>query len=409
MKTLQTIGIVAEYNPFHNGHALHLAETRRIVGDLPIIAVMSGNFVQRGLPAITDKWTRASIAVKNGVDLVLELPAIFACRSAEHFARGAISTLQATGCVTHLSFGCETSDFSLLEQAASIASDNTSACQLDMDKGLSYAAAMSNLFCKKNRELAHIAKQPNNILAIEYLKQIKALDTDFLPLPVKRQESLYNDPEIKGRIASATAIREEFLTFGLSSKIEQAVPPTSFETLKLLDEKKRLGFSQKNLDLLLLFLLRRLSPEEIAARCECSEGLENKIIKAVSAGSWAETVSMIKSKRYPETRINRLLLQLLLSSTTETFTGAIAERPSYLRVLAFNSRGRKLLRTMRETATLPVITKLGKHILDEEKSSSDLITSLKIDLMSSTLFGLLQNDALPYAADFRTSPSYLPE
>ena len=121
MPNKHCIGIVAEYNPFHNGHAYHLSETKKVVGDAPVIAVMSGNFVQRGIPALTDNWSRAAIATRNGVDLVLELPTIFACRSAEHFARGAVKTLDGAGCVTHLSFGCETSDIGLLEQAVGIA------------------------------------------------------------------------------------------------------------------------------------------------------------------------------------------------------------------------------------------------------------------------------------------------
>lgn len=412
MKKTQSIGIIAEYNPFHNGHAHHLAETRKSVGDLPVIAVMSGNFVQRGLPALTDKWSRATMAVKNGVDLVLELPTVFACRSAEHFARGGISLLKATGCVSYLSFGCETNNLQLLEQAAQFACRNNSDCQAELAKGLSYAAAIGTAMAKENPSLAVIVEQPNNILAIEYLKHIELLEAGFTPIPVNRMFSMYNDKKISGSIASATAIRSEFLSHGLNSNIAQAVPAPTLKILEDLSEKTRLGFNQTNLDLLLIFLLRQISSADIAERCECSEGLENKIFKAAAASDWFQAVSMIKSKRYPETRINRLLLQLLLSSSGTTgtnFKEAISEHPSYLRVLAFNNRGRKLLKNMRNTCELPIVNKLGRDILHEGAASKNFVSSLKIDISATELFSLLQNNSLPYAADFKTSPIYLPE
>ncbi|NCD08555.1 MAG: hypothetical protein EOL98_03865 [Negativicutes bacterium] len=410
MKKKQSIGIIAEYNPFHNGHAHHLAETRKLVGeDLPVIAVMSGNFVQRGLPAMTDKWSRATIAVKNGVDLVLELPTIFACRSAEHFARGGISLLKATGCISYLSFGCETNNLQLLEQAAQFACRNNSDCQAELAKGLSYAAAVGTAMAKENPSLATIVEQPNNILAIEYLKHIELLKAGFTPIPVNRMSSMYNDKSISGSIASATAIRTEFLSHGLNNNIAQAVPAPTLKILEELYEKTRLGFNQTNLDLLLIFLLRQISPTDIAERCECSEGLENKIFKAAAASDWFKAVSMIKSKRYPETRINRLLLQLLLSSSETNFKEAISEHPSYLRVLAFNNRGRQLLKNMRNTCELPIVNKLGREILHEGTANKNIVSSLKIDISATELFSLLQNNSLPYAADFKTSPIYLPE
>ena len=314
MTNKHCIGVVAEYNPFHNGHAYHLAAAKKTVGDMSVIAVMSGNFVQRGIPALTDKWSRAEIATRNGVDLVLELPTIFACRSAEHFARGAVKALESTGCVTHLSFGCETSDISLLEQAAQISASNPTDTQLELAKGLSYAAAMGSALSKVNPALAKVVEQPNNILAIEYLKQINISNAKLIPLPISRISAMYNDKEIKGNIASATAIRQEFLKNGLTTDIANAVSPSTFLKLSQLNAEKRLGHNQEYLDLLLSFLLKQISPAYIAKCCECSEGLENKIVKAANASNWSEAVAMIKSKRYPETRINRLLLQILLSS-----------------------------------------------------------------------------------------------
>ena len=409
MTNKHCIGVVAEYNPFHNGHAYHLAAAKKTVGDMSVIAVMSGNFVQRGIPALTDKWSRAEIATRNGVDLVLELPTIFACRSAEHFARGAVKALESTGCVTHLSFGCETSDISLLEQAAQISASNPTDTQLELAKGLSYAAAMGSALSKVNPALAKVVEQPNNILAIEYLKQINISNAKLIPLPISRISAMYNDKEIKGNIASATAIRQEFLKNGLTTDIANAVSPSTFLKLSQLNAEKRLGHNQEYLDLLLSFLLKQISPAYIAKCCECSEGLENKINKAANAASWPEAISMIKSKRYPETRINRLLLQILLSSQETTFKDAIGENPSYLRVLSFNDRGRKLLKDMSNTAKLPIITKLGKNVLSREEKSKDFIASLKVDISATNLFSLLQGNSLSYPADFKTSPFYLSE
>ena len=410
MTNKHCIGIVAEYNPFHNGHAYHLAAAKRVVGDTPVIAVMSGNFVQRGIPALTDKWSRAEIETKNGVDLVLELQAIFACRSAEHFARGAVKILDSTGCVTHLSFGCETSDISLLEQAARIAGSNPSDTQIGLAKGLSYAAAMGIALSKNNPALAKVVEQPNNILAIEYLKQINILKTELIPVPISRVSAMYNDKEIVSNVASATAIRHEFLKNGLTAGIGNALSSSTFSKLSQLNVENRLGHKQEHLDLLLSFLLKQMSPAHIAKCSECSEGLENKIAKAANTSTWSEAVTMIKSKRYPETRINRLLLQILLSSQEITFKEAISEDPSYLRVLAFNDRGRQLLKKMRSTATLPIITKLGRNVFAcESQNNKSFISSLKIDLSATTLFSLLQGNSLSYPADFKTSPFYLSE
>ncbi|MGL5206458.1 MAG: nucleotidyltransferase [Acidaminococcaceae bacterium] len=403
------VGIVAEYNPFHNGHAYHLSVTRELVGDAPVIAVMSGNFVQRGLPALTDKWSRSSIAIQNGIDLVIELPAVFALRSAEHFARGAIKILESTGCVTHLSFGCETSDINLLQDAAEISASNLSSTQCEMAKGVSYAAALGNFLSKANPLLAKVVEQPNNILAIEYLKQINRQKTKMIPIPVNRHSAMYKDREISGNIASATAIRHEFLKNGLDSDIASTVSLPTFATLLQLNSAKRLGYKQENLDVVLSYVLKQLSPADIAKFSECSEGLENKMAKAAKAANWSEAISIIKSKRYPETRINRLLLQILLSSQEATFKSAISENPSYLRVLAFNNRGRKLLKAMRNTATLPIIIKLDKNILRREEKSDEFTSSLKIDISATNLFSVLQGSSLPYPADFKTSPFYFSE
>jgi predicted nucleotidyltransferase len=349
MKTQNAVGIIAEYNPFHNGHAYHLSETRRIVGYLPIIAVMSGNFVQRGLPALTDKWSRSIVAVQNGVDLVLELPAIFSCRSAEHFARGAISLLKATGCVSHLAFGCEEKNLDLLLAAAAALETTHEGRSSVIAKGLSYAAAVGWALSAKNPALKDVIDKPNNILAIEYLRHCQKLSAPFTPVAVCRKDSSYNDTVIKGKIASATAIRQEFLQNGFSEKVADTLPQPTKQALSELLRQQKLGYMEENLDTLLLHALRQLSAQDIKERCECSKAWKTKYCGRPLQKTMRRRFND-KSKRYPETRINRLLLQILLSSPDNPFKGAVAELPSYIRVLAFNDRGRHLLKQMRQTS-----------------------------------------------------------
>ncbi|MEG2765296.1 MAG: nucleotidyltransferase family protein [Acidaminococcaceae bacterium] len=406
MDKQHAIGIIAEYNPFHNGHSWQLQQAQLAFGQRPILAVMSGNFMQRGTPALADKWARAALAVANGVDLVLELPTIFACRSAEHFARGAVQTLIATGCVSSLAFGCETEDYALLNQAANFSLENEGLLKAQLQQGHSYAAANQQVLAQLDPRLALISKSPNNILALEYLKQLTLNNSSIQPLPQKRHEAHYHDELIGGGIASATAIRKEIFAQGFTPLVQKAVAPTTYATLQELSQAHRLGINEQTLELVSLFTLRSLTAPAILSACECSEGLENKFHAAAGACSLAAVLAQVKSKRYPASRIQRLLLQLLLSTPTLSFKQALTSSPSYLRVLAFNDTGRQLLKTMQTTATLPVLTKLGRHVLTDNKKSADFINALQLDITATNLYNFLQNKNFGYATDYTTSPLY---
>ena len=388
---MQAVGIVAEYNPFHNGHLHHLQETKKLT-NLPVIAVMSGSFMQRGEPAFMDKWQRARLAVENGVDLVLELPATFSLRSAEFFARGAVNILKATGCVTHLSCGAESPNTDFVKLARIITSESfQKELQSLIKTGLPYASAYE----KTLQALAGVEalNTPNDILALEYSKALQ--NTSITPLFIQREAANYNDANIEGSIASATAIRKAFLENNVDS-LKKAVPQNVWKALE-----NHETINEKLLWNLISYRLRLLAPSEIANRCQCTEGLENLLKQAANCTIFEEAVALCSNKRYPATRIRRLFMQLLLDKERSYLEQA---EPAYIRVLAFNDEGRQLLKAMKETATLPIITKLGKN--PSNGQSLAFTQQLELELTASDVFALLQNTPVPTGSDFLNSPYY---
>ena len=388
---MQAVGIVAEYNPFHNGHLHHLQETKKLT-NLPVIAVMSGSFMQRGEPAFMSKWQRARLAVENGVDLVLELPATFSLRSAEFFARGAVNILKATGCVTHLSCGAESPDTDFVKLASIITSEAfQKELQSFLKTGLPYAAAYEKTLQALTDTKA--LNTPNDILTLEYSKALQK--TNITPLFIQREAANYNDANIEGNIASATAIRKAFLENNLDS-LKQAVPQNVWQALEYHE-----ALNEKLLWNLISYRLRLLAPSEIASRTQCTEGLENLLKQAANCTNLEEAVTLCSNKRYPATRIRRLFMQLLLDKERCYLEQA---EPAYIRVLAFNDTGRQLLKVMKETATLPIITKLGKN--PSNGQSLAFTQQLELELAASDVLALLQNTPSQMGSDFLNSPYY---
>ncbi len=389
---MKAVGIVAEYNPFHNGHQHHLQTTKNLT-NLPVVAVMSGSFMQRGEPAFLDKWQRARLAVQNGVDLVVELPTAFSLRSAEFFASGAVQIMQAMGCVSHLSCGVETPSTNFIVLAKIVTSSEfQNTLQSFLADGLPYAAAYE----KALQNLAGTSKldTPNDILALEYSKALQ--NTSITPLFIQREAANYNDANIKGSIASATAIRKAFLENNVDS-LKKAVPQNVWHALE-----KHHTVNEKLLWNLVSYRLRLLIPSEIANRCQCTEGLENLLKQAANCTSLEEAVTLCSNKRYPATRIRRLFMQLLLDKERCYLEQA---EPAYIRVLAFNDVGRQLLKVMKETSKLPIITKLGKNPTNGQ--SLAFAQQLELELAASDVLALLQHNPSPTGSDFLTSPYYL--
>ena len=387
---MQAVGIVAEYNPFHNGHQYHIAQTKQQLSDPDgVIAVMSGNFTQRGEPAIFDKWTRTQTALYGGADLVLELPTAFATRSAGYFARGAVLTLSATGIISHLSCGVEetTTNHTLayLQQIATILTNEPEAYRTSLNQylkeGFSYPSARQAALEQYGVQSASLMASPNNILALEYLLTIAQEHLDITPVGIARAGQ-YHDPlipEDTKQFASATAVRKLILQ---KDRVWQTqMPNTCAEVLNEAIQNNLEFMDMERFSQILFFLLKRTSPKELQSLIEITEGLEHRIYDAAhneSVSSIADLCMSIKSKRFTYSRIQRTLLHILLNFTEAYET----KEPAYIRVLGFNDNGQKLLKEMKRTAQLPIIIRparqrnelsaIGQRLLDLDVRATNL-------------------------------------
>lgn len=394
------IGIVAEYNPFHNGHAWQIARARDEYAKACIIAVMSGNFVQRGQPAILDKWQRAQVAVDSGVDLVLELPFSFACRSAEHFARGSIGILNALGIVDRLVFGAECPDIRELQTIAahSLQPHFVGKLKEYMKSGLSYPQALQSVLSTDNIRTATI-DSPNNILAVEYLKQLMLINSSIQPQMIVRHAAGYKDTTITGPIASATAIRKQLSVDVYTAT--QALPQSAANTIELAQISGQLVFEDdEHLSLLCIYRLRSLTPEYLRTHTDVSEGLEYSILKnAALHNNLTDLLASLVNKRYTHSRISRIIMQALVGMYK-------AEHPTYIRPLAFSRRGRVALGQIKSHATLPLIAKLGRNLVNLPIALQQC-PILQTEINSGNIYQLLlANVSGVHNLDFFKSPYF---
>ena len=414
---IHATGIIAEYNPFHNGHLYQLREATRLTGQ-PVVVAMSASFMQRGEPACLSKWLRARLAVENGAALVLELPTAFSLRSAQFFASGGVQLLAATGSVNTLSCGVESPELDFGALAQRITSDAAQGrIRSLLSQGKSYAAACAAVLSEAQQAAGVTAMQassnegkafagltkPNDILALEYAKALQA--TDIKLLFIERRGDGYNDREISGTMSSATAIRQALNNS--DDGWQQAVPASVRQAL--LDNAP--GYDAALLWQLLRYKLRLMSVDAIADACQCSEGLENLLKDAAACPSFAEALQLCTSKRYTTSRIRRLFMQLLLDVPRWRWED---NAPAYLRVLAFNDTGRQLLKQMKATASLPIITGLYRNWpqrLQHLQLRQQQIYSqqLLLELRATELWSLLQlNPSLNRSGnDFLSSPAYV--
>lgn len=411
---MQSLGIIAEYNPFHNGHLYHLTESKRQAKQNFSVAVMSGNFTQRGDAAIFDKWTRAAMAVKGGVDLVFELPLAFTVRSAQNFAEGGIRLLDALGIVNDISFGSEDADYSLLKNIAAISDESATIDLLKqtMKNGSSYAAALTEIVQALTGVSNISLKRPNNILAIEYLKALTKYQSKINPLIIERKAAGYHDVKIATPIASATAIRQEILHNSPdAAAISKALPPYSAAVVCRALANKNNFPAISYLDTAILASLRRASPAELATLLTVTEGLEHKIsAAALSSTSVEELLFNIKSKRYPFSRLQRMIIHLLLHSPKELFRQFDEAGPLYARVLAFNDNGRHMLKEIKKTGAVPVITKITDYLTTSTRVQNNLPLlqqMLAFDTYATDLYTLCFEQKKAGALDFTQSPIYI--
>ncbi|MDR1135288.1 MAG: nucleotidyltransferase [Clostridiales Family XIII bacterium] len=397
-------GIIAEYNPFHNGHLWHLEKTKEITGADACIAVMSGDFVQRGEPAILDKWKRAEAAVRSGVDLVIELPFLYSCNSAEFFAKGAVRLLSATGAVTHISFGSEIGELEPLMKAASIlaseADDFREHLRAALKSGMSYPAARSAAVREiSSAETAEVLKQPNNILAVEYLKQLIRLDSDIIPVTFAREGAGYFESEPKVGIAGAGALRKMMCSNGVHTA-KDYVPAEAYGIYEASQE----DFAEiDNFFTMIAYAARMKSADELSAIMSASEGLENRLKKALdNANGISGLISAAKSKRYTETRIKRFLFHTLFGVTGIEFDELDAHEPAYFRVLAMNAAGRRILKAMTDGG-LDVITNLNRQFPVSDAPAR----FMEFDVLAADIYNLVAGKGFRSGSDYRARPFVL--
>lgn len=343
---MNVCGIVCEYNPFHNGHRHHIEQTRESFGATHIVGVMSGNFTQRGDAAIVDKYKRAETALKNGVDLVIELPVAFSLASAEQFAQGAVFLLNSLGCVNMISFGSECGNINQLKEAAGAVCFARESDELTsyMSKGMSYPAALQKAIGRfYTDDVIETLATPNNTLAVEYIKALDELASPIKPVTVRRKAAGHDsDVSADPEIASASQIRK-LLQAG--EDISVLAPECDFSNIA----------SLANLETAILSKLRFMSKSDIEKTPNVLTGLENRIYKAVRVStSLNELLFLIKTKRYTLARIRRIVLSAYLGITKND----LKNNPSYVRILGMNGRGKEILAAAQ--CELPIDTSLAQ-------------------------------------------------
>lgn len=403
---MKVLGVISEYNPFHKGHLYHLEESKKRTGADLVVAVMSGQFVQRGEPAIADKWTRAKAAVECGVDLVLELPFVYACNSAEYFAYGGISILEGLGCVDYISFGSESGNIDELKKMAEILvkepEELKETLKNNLGKGFSYAKAWGlAIETYIGKEAADIVREPNNILALEYLKRMVKTNSSIKAITVPRTGNSHNSTEPTCDYASATALRKKFFEQGSTEGFIDFMPIESYKNLA--QSEGRCNIQMQDLFSVIVSEILRTSPEELAKIFSVTEGLENKLKNEVrNSNSMCELIDRMNSKRYAQTKIQRMLMHILVHLDQESLNHIIAKRIVYGRILAMNDNGAKLLKTIKKSkcGQIPIITNINKDVRED----SLLWTALNYDILATDLYNLTSGNNLYAGADYVVKP-----
>lgn len=397
---MKTAGIIVEYNPFHNGHKYHIERTKELTGCDFVIAVMSGNYMQRGVPAVIDKYARTEMALQNGVDLVLELPLFYASASAEYFALGAVSLLNKLEVTDSLCFGSECGDVHILSEIASVLIDEPTlyreVLQARLRKGLSYPKARSEAIstCLSSPAYVEAISSPNNILGIEYIKALKRMESRIHPYTIQRKGGGYHDTSLIADFkedaspkSSASAIRQSMNGIDGLFSIEDHVPPSVYERLS---DSYQKSFPIRSDDFSLLLKYKLLSEEEegYMKYVDVSSDLSDKIKKNLRFyRSFEQFCELLKSKDMTYSRISRCLLHILLDIKKEELTTFLnGDCIYYARMLGFRKEAEELLHEIRIHSSIPLISKLadaapflneaGNRMLKKEIQASHIYDSV---------------------------------
>ncbi|TYO97101.1 putative nucleotidyltransferase [Geothermobacter ehrlichii] len=358
---MRTVGLITEYNPFHNGHLHHLRESRRLANAEVAVAVMSGHFLQRGEPALVDKWVRTRMALAAGVDVVVELPFPWACNSAPVFAEGAVRCLEALGGIDALCFGSESGALDGLQKAAGLLLDREesidSATRRLLREGMSYPAARAQVVAElADPKLAELLASPNNILGVEYLKALARSGSAIRPLTLPRIGAGYHEQRAVGRIASATGIRA---MLGRGEDVADYLPPACAPILAEALQAG-LGVDEGLLHRLLSATILR-DAERLAEIYQVEAGLQNRLVEAAQiATGLEELIVAVKSRQLTRTRIQRVLTHVLLGTRRELVEEALATGPLYLHLLGCSRRGQAWLARTRKRRSLPLVQNFSR-------------------------------------------------
>ena len=392
----KVVGIIAEYNPFHNGHLYHLLQAKDLAQADYVVAVISGNFTQRGDTSIVDKWTKAYMAICGGCDLVLELPTVYSVSSAENFASGAVKILDSLKIVDSIAFGAEASDLATLNNIANVLYTEprgyTNILTHELQKGISFPSARENailMYLNDIKRYANILNSPNNILAIEYLKALKTQKSNMNPIMVKRSKVYYNDDRIVDDFASATAIRK-LIKRREYEDLRKVVPRSTYKILSRQIRDGNIVLGLENFEKEIIYTLRKMNIREIANLPDVSEGLENLIKNSAdNCNDMSKLIANIKSKRYTQTRIQRILLYALLGIDKKMMEDSKKVTP-YVRVLGFTNKGKELISEInKRNPKINMITSVKKFIEKNNKPSNRTIMQmLQKDIFATDVYTL---------------------
>ncbi|HDK26896.1 MAG TPA: nucleotidyltransferase [Candidatus Atribacteria bacterium] len=416
---MKILGIIAEYNPFHNGHLYHLSEAKKVTQADYTVAVMSGNFLQRGEPAIINKWIRAEMALNSGIDLVIELPFAFSTQDANGFAFGAVKLLDSLQIIDYLCFGCETADLDVLYPISKFLQiekqEYKELIKQKSKNGYEYPRTRAQALCEYHKtfginnlikmspsRLHKILSCPNNILALEYIKHLLNLNSKIVPVPIKRIGVSYHQQTLSGNISSATSIRNNIINNFISSgynlsdlgpKIKQAIPFSTYSLLQKEFSKGRNPITFESYEQYILGILRKMSLEEILHINGVNEGLENRIKKASLKSSTVEQlINYIKTRRYTRTKIQRILLHTMMGLAKDDLVYFNKLGPLYIRVLGFSKKGKKVLRMIKKNSTIPLVTKLSNYLKQvnfyKNNDNKMLLKMLNLDILSTDIYVL---------------------
>ena len=407
---MKIVGLIAEYNPFHNGHQYHIQKALEMTDSDAAVVLMSGDFVQRGAPAIMPKHLRAEAALRSGASVVMELPVCYACGSAEYFAHGALSIFEALGCIDSICFGSECGDFEKLNQIALVFADEPaefrSFLQEYLRKGIAFPAArqMALQEYTGDASLSRILELPNNTLGIEYIKAIYQTGSHIRPYTLKRVESGYHDQNLSHTYSSASAIRRLLAYTGNSlelirekscdepklseilTRLEDHVPSSC---IRLLEENHRIRYPiyANDFSLLMKYRLLSESSESLTEYADVTPDLANRILNYRNSFlTWEQFCDLLKTKEITYTRISRMLLHILLNirrSDMETY--AASGFSEYARILGFSKADTMVLKELKNYSRIPLISKLasakglsrsGVRMLDTDIFAADLYESV---------------------------------